>query len=65
MKWLQNLEMVDGYDKNDMEDMEHEDEDYVLTTMENNPNKEEKIKKMLIEAMATHEALAKTFLNSI
>ncbi len=67
MKWLQNLEMVNGYDKNDMEDMEHEgeDEDHVLTTMENNPIKEEKIKKMLIEAMATHEALAKTFLNSI
>jgi hypothetical protein len=32
--------------------------------MKNNPNKkakEEKIKKMLIKAMATHEALAKNF----
>ncbi len=60
MKRLQRLRMVDGDDKNDMEnmkDMEHqgEDEDYVLTTMENNPTekaKEEKIKKMLIEVMA-------------
>ncbi len=59
--------MVDWNDKNDMEDMEHEgeDENHVLTTMENNPNKEEKINSMLIEAMATHEALTKTFLNSI
>jgi hypothetical protein len=60
MKRLQRLRMVDGDDKNDMEnmkDMEHrgEDEDYVLTTTENNPTekaKEEKIKKMLIEVMA-------------
>jgi len=69
MKRLQNLGMVDGNDRNDMEDMvnmEHqgEDEDHVLTTMKNNPNKkakEEKIKKMLIKAMATHEALVKNF----
>ncbi len=52
--------MVDGDDRNDMEnmkDMEHqdEDEDHVLTTMENNPTKKakkEKIKRMLIEIMA-------------
>jgi hypothetical protein len=64
--------MVDGDDRNDMEDKEHEgegeDEDHVLTTMEKNPNKkakEVKIKRMLIETMAIHEALAKTSLNSI
>jgi hypothetical protein len=50
----------------DMENMEHqgedEDEDHVLTTMAKNPNKKKsKIKRMLIEAMATHEALAKFF----
>ncbi len=66
MKRLQNLGMVDGNDRNDMVNMEHqgENEDHVLTTMKNNPNKkakEEKIKKMLIKAMATHEALAKNF----
>ncbi len=49
-----------------MVNMEHqgEDEDHVLTTMKNNPNKkvkEEKIKKMLIKAMSTHEALTKHF----
>ncbi len=49
-----------------MVNMEHqgEDEDHVLTTMKKNPNKkvkEEKIKKMLIKAMATHEALTKHF----
>jgi hypothetical protein len=60
MKRSQNLRMVDGDDRNDMEnmkDMEHqdEDEDHVLTTMENNPTKKakkEKIKRMLIEIMA-------------
>jgi hypothetical protein len=60
MKRLQNRRMVDGDGRNDMddmEDMEHqgEDENYVLTTMENNPTKkakEEKIKRMLIEVMA-------------
>ncbi len=41
--------MVDGDDRNDMkdmEDMEHqgENEDHVLTTMENNPNKKTKEK---------------------
>ncbi len=70
MKRLQNLEMVDGDDRNDMKDMEHmehegEDEDHVLKTMEINPNKKEKIKKILIEPMATHETLAKKNLNSI
>ncbi len=49
--------------------MEHqgEDESHVLTTMKNNPNrkvKEEKINKMLIEAKATHEALAQNFFES-
>jgi hypothetical protein len=41
-----------------------EDENHVLKTMENNPNKkakEEKIKKMLIKVMATHEAFTKAF----
>jgi hypothetical protein len=60
MKRLQNLTMVDTDDRNDMEnmkDMEHqgEDEDHVLTTMENNPTKkakEKKTKRMLIEVMA-------------
>jgi hypothetical protein len=72
MKRLQNLGIVDGDDRNDMgdmEDMEHqgENEDHVLTTMENNPNKktkENKIKRMLIKAMATHEALDKNFFES-
>jgi len=51
--------MVDGDDKNDIEGMEDmkyqgEDEDDVLITMENNPNKktkEEKIERMLIKVM--------------
>jgi len=34
--------MVDG---NDINDMEHQDEDHVLTTMENNPNKKAKKRK--------------------
>jgi hypothetical protein len=59
-KRLQNLQMVDGDNRNDVENMknmEHqgEDENYVLTTMENNPTKKakkEKIKRMLIEIMA-------------
>ncbi len=44
-----------------------EDEDHVLKTMENNPNKktkEEKIKKMLIEVMTTREALTKNLFES-
>ncbi len=47
MKRLQNPRMVDGDDINDMESIEHqgEDEDYVLTTMENNPSKKTKEKK--------------------
>jgi hypothetical protein len=56
--------MVDGNDKNDMEHQD-ENEDHVLTTMENNPNKKAnkgKIKRMLIEAMTIHEALAKNFI---
>jgi len=56
--------MVDG---NDINDMEHQDgnEDHVLTTMENNPNKKAKkgkIKRMLIEATTIHETLAKKFI---
>jgi hypothetical protein len=48
-----------------METMEHqgEDEDHVLTTMENNHSrktKEKKMKRMLTETMAIHEILAKT-----
>jgi hypothetical protein len=55
--------MVDG---NDINDMEHQDkdEDHVLRTMENNPNKKArkgKIKRMLIEVMTIHEALTKNF----
>jgi hypothetical protein len=72
MKRSQNPGMVDGNDRNDMEDMvdmEHQGEEkyHVLTTMKNNPNrkeKEEKSKKMLIEIMATHEALTKNFFES-
>ncbi len=72
MKRLQNRRMVDGDGRNDMEDMEDmehqgEDEDHVLTTMENIPNKkekEEKNKKMLIEAMVIHEALTKNLFES-
>jgi len=64
--------MVNGDDRNDMEDMENvehqgENEDHVLTTMENNPNKKatyEKLKNMLIEALAIHEALTKNFFES-
>ncbi len=59
--------MVDGDNRNDVENMknmEHqgEDENYVLTTMENNPTKKakkEKIKRMLIEVMAIQKVLAK------
>ncbi len=75
MKRLQNLEMVNGDDKNDMEDIENvehqsENENHVLITMKKNDfnkkAKDEKIKHMLIEALAIHEALAKkTSLNSI
>ncbi len=46
MRRLQNPRMVDGDDRNDMEDMEHQGENrnHVLTTMENNPNKKTKEK---------------------
>ncbi len=49
MKRLQNLEMVDGDDKNDIKDMEDmkyqgEDEDHVSIVMENNINKKKKTK---------------------
>ncbi len=41
MKMLQNPIMVDGDDRNDMENMEYQDEDenHVLKTMENNINR--------------------------
>jgi hypothetical protein len=50
MKRLENPRMVHGDDRNDigdMEDMEHEgeNEDHVLTTMENNPSRKTKEKK--------------------
>ncbi len=72
MKRLQNPRLVNGDDRNDMEGMENmdhqgENEDHVLTTMENNSNrktKDEKIKNMLIEALEIHEALAKNFFES-
>ncbi len=40
MERLQNLNIADGDDRNDMEDMDHRnvDENHVLKTMENNPN---------------------------
>ncbi len=52
MKRLQNLGMVNGDDKNDMEDvenMEHqsENEDHVLITMKNNFNKKAKDEKIM------------------
>ncbi len=47
MKRLQNPRLVDGDDRNDMEDILHqgENEDHVLTTMENNPNMKTKEKE--------------------
>jgi hypothetical protein len=44
MRRLQNPRMVDGDDRNDMDDMEHQGEtrNHVLTTMEKNPNKKNK-----------------------
>ncbi len=51
-------------DKIDMEDIEHQSENEDVTTIENNFRKkkeEERIQKMLMEAMATHELLAKNF----
>ncbi len=40
MERFQNLNMANGNDRNDMEDIDHwgVDENHVLTTMENNPN---------------------------
>ncbi len=75
MKRLKIPRMVNGDDRNDMEDMEDmenmehqgENEDHVLTTMEKNRNRKtkyEKIKSMLIEVLAIHEALAKNFFES-
>jgi hypothetical protein len=69
MKRLQDPRMVDEDDRNDMEVMEHqgEDENHVLTTMENNPGMKAKIKnkKDVDGIMAIHEVLANTFLNLI
>jgi len=46
MKRLQNPRMVDRDGRTHMEDMEHQgkNENHVLTTMENNPDKKAKIK---------------------
>ncbi len=47
MKRLQNLKIMDD-DKINMEDIEHQGEDEIVTTIENNLNKktkEERIKK--------------------
>jgi len=63
MKRLQNLGTMDD-DGIGIEDIEHQGEDEDMTNIENNPSKKEKkerIKKMLIEAMAIHELLAKKF----
>jgi len=40
MERLQNLNMANGNDRNDMEDIDHwgVNENHVFTTMENNPN---------------------------
>ncbi len=49
-------------DRINMENIKHQGENENATSIENNPNKktkEERIKKMLMEAMATHELLAK------
>jgi organic radical activating enzyme len=66
MKRLQNPRMLDRDDGNDMEH-QGEDEDHVLSTMENNSSKkakEKKFKRILIEVMATHEILTKKFFES-
>jgi hypothetical protein len=60
MKRLQNPRIMDD-DRINMEDIEQQGEDEDVTTIENNLSKkakEEKIKKILLEAMATHELLA-------
>jgi hypothetical protein len=40
MERFQNLNMANGNDRNDMEDIDHwgVNENHVFTTMENNPN---------------------------
>jgi hypothetical protein len=43
MKKLQNLRIMDD-DRIDMEDIEHQGEYEYLTTIENNPNKNKRIK---------------------
>jgi len=61
MKRLQNLGIMDD-NRIDMEDIQHQGEDEDATTIENNPSKktkEKRIEKMLMEAMATHEFLTK------
>jgi hypothetical protein len=61
MKRLQNLRIMND-DRINMENIKHQGENENATSIENNPNKktkEERIKKMLMEAMATHELLAK------
>jgi hypothetical protein len=63
MKRLQNPRIMDD-DRIDMEDIEHQGEDENVTTIENNPNKkakEERMNKMLMEAMVTHKILTTIF----
>jgi hypothetical protein len=63
MKRLQSRWTMDD-ERIDMEDIKHQGEDEDVITIENNINKKEKekrIKKMLMEAMATCELLSKNF----
>jgi hypothetical protein len=63
MKRLQNPRIMDD-DRIDMEDIKHQGENEDVTTIEKNPNKkakEERIKKILPNAMTIHELLAKSF----
>jgi len=63
MKRLQNPRIMDD-DRIDMKDIKHQHEDEDVITIENNPSnktKEERIKNMLTEVMATHELFAKNF----
>jgi hypothetical protein len=62
IKRLQNRKIMN--DKSiDMEDIKHQGEDKDMTTIENNPSKKGKkkrIKKMLKKTMTIHKLLAKT-----
>jgi hypothetical protein len=51
-------------DKINMEDIEHQVKNEIMTTIENNPSKkakEERIKKTLMDVMAIHKLLTKNF----